>query len=54
MVQSGHFLRISRYAGLSGTIARLERYMGTESIEEQLSGTDIYYLNFGGWGVSLR
>jgi hypothetical protein len=48
MLRLGRFLRISRDIGLPGALPRLERYMETESLKEQLSGPGFYYLDFGG------
>lgn len=41
-------LRIRLHIGLSDTLSRLERNMESECLEEQLSGSGFYYLNFIG------
>lgn len=53
MLWLGYSLRVSRHVGLPGAFHGLERYMETESLEEQLSGPGFYYLNFEGRRVSL-
>jgi hypothetical protein len=46
----GCFLRISRdIGGLPDALPGLERYMETETLKEQLSGPDFYYLDLGRW-----
>jgi hypothetical protein len=35
--------------GLSDAFPGLERHMEIESLKEQLSGPDFYYLDLGGW-----
>ncbi len=54
MVQLGHFLRVSRHIGLPGALPGLERHLENESLKRQLSRPDFYYLDFGGWRISLR
>ncbi len=42
------FVRTIRdIGGLPGAFPGLERYMATESLKEQLSGPDFYYLDLG-------
>ncbi len=48
MVQLRHFLRISRHIGLPDALPWLERHLENESLKGQLSGSDFYYLDFGG------
>ena len=54
LFQLGRFLRISLHIGMPSAFTGLGWYMENESLEEQLSGPDCYYLDFGGRRISLR
>jgi hypothetical protein len=41
-------LRTNRHIGMPDAFRGLEWYMESEFLEEQLSGSDCYYLDFGG------
>jgi len=56
MLWLGYFLRVGRHIGLrvflsseTSALPGLERHLENESLEGQLSGSDFYYLGFGGW-----
>jgi hypothetical protein len=48
MVRLDHFFGINRYIGLPNALLGLEWYVETESLKEQLSWPDSYYLDFDG------